>query len=203
MKLIWPGNRNTLSQAKISFPSSIEFCEIREDLDLLHIINFLAPIPYEEAFQNLLLALGISKQQKTQEQGIEEGKALFKAGKYQEAITAFNQVLTYDPNNPKALDYPGRVYGTLKDYQRALLDLDRAIALDPNFTRAYSARGTTYHYLQKYQKAPLLTSTKPFALDPNNVSARTFREQALHPPARTVQDQILRKLQIGKYSHLS
>ena len=70
--LAWK-QKHTLTGKNI-IPILYQICEIREDLDLLHIINFLAPIPYEEAFQNLLLALGISKQQKTQEQGIEGEK---------------------------------------------------------------------------------------------------------------------------------
>ena len=67
---------------------------------------------------------------------------------------------------------------------------------------AISAEAKSTILFQKYQKA-LSDFDQAIALDPNNVSARKIREQALHPPARTVQDQILRKLQIGKYSHLS
>jgi hypothetical protein len=46
---------------KLIIPLLYRQCEIRDDLDLLQIISFLEPTSYEEAFNELLIALGISK----------------------------------------------------------------------------------------------------------------------------------------------
>jgi DnaJ family protein C protein 7 len=70
----------------------------------------------------------------------EEGNALFKTGKYQEAINVYSQALQIDPSNrvtnSKILQNRALCYIKVKDYKPAIADSTRALELDPSYTKA-------------------------------------------------------------------
>lgn len=90
--------------------------------------------------------------QKTKEQWLYEGVAHRKAGRYREAIGAYNQTIIVDPKYALAYNNRGNIYSDLEEYGRAIVDFDQAIALDPNAVR-YGNRGLAYYNLKDYQHA--------------------------------------------------
>jgi len=123
---------------KLIFPLLYRHCEIRDDLDILQIISFLPPKPYEVALEELLLALGLALKkarnqldtdvtpQKTKEQWIDEGISLDGLKRYEEAITAFDQAIRLDPNNARAYSNKGISPNGLKRYEEAIAAFDQA-----------------------------------------------------------------------------
>jgi len=100
------------------------------------LVNALAPVP-----------------QKTKEQWLKEGDDHRIAGRYKEAIAAYDCAIQLDSNHALAYYNRGTTYRDLKEYQKALADYTRAIDLNPNSALAYGARGRTYYYLKDYQRA--------------------------------------------------
>ncbi len=91
--------------------------------------------------------------QRTKEQSIEEGNALFNAQRYEEAIAAYSHACKLDPKNAVAYNNRGSAYQQLKNYVQAIADYDFAIELDPKYAVAYSNRGNTYRLLRDYKQA--------------------------------------------------
>ncbi len=90
---------------------------------------------------------------KTKEQWRDEGIAHRKAGRYREAIAAYDHAISLDPNYAVAYGNRGIAYRELKEYQKALADYDRVIQLDPSYAKVYYNRGNAYQELKEYQKA--------------------------------------------------
>ena len=91
--------------------------------------------------------------QKTKEQCVDDGIAFYDAGKYKEAIEAYNNAIRLDPNYAIAYNNRGNTYDDLKEYAKAIEDYNRAIDLNPRLAEAYFNRGNTYRDLKEYTKA--------------------------------------------------
>lgn len=92
-------------------------------------------------------------QHKKNEQRMDECFALIRAGRYQEALTASEQMLRLDPNNARASRYKGVALNNLKRYQEALVALDQAIGLNPKDADAYHEKGSVLDNLKRYKEA--------------------------------------------------
>jgi len=76
-----------------------------------------------------------------QEATLARGRAAIEKGDFPQAIEAFKQVLTADPNNPEALAYMGIMLSQAGHKDGALTAFDRSLAADPNFPLALWGKG--------------------------------------------------------------
>ena len=107
-----------------------------------------------------------------------KGIELFEAGKLNEAIQAFNEVIKIQPNNQYAYFFRGVSYLKLKKYQQAKLDLDKSIVLDNSISYSYYFRGITNYLLGNKNSAitDLQTAAKLFEKDENTRMAKKSRD---------------------------
>ncbi len=115
--------------------------------------------------------------QKTKEQWIDDGIAFYDAGKYKEAIEAYNNAIRLDPNYAIAYNNRGNAYRDLKEYTKAIKDYNRAIDLNPRYAYAYYERGLICYYLNDYQRA-VQDFDYALQLDPTMTWFRSAREDA-------------------------
>jgi len=117
----------------------------------------------------LLLAPGLSAAQNVQSH-IDEGVKNSQAGRYDQALQAFDQALKLKPNDPALLTYKGIVYYARGKNDQAMKEFEAAIKLNPNFARAYYQRGMIYQSQEKYEQAVAdLTKAKSlgYGIDPD------------------------------------
>jgi tetratricopeptide (TPR) repeat protein len=84
---------------------------------------------------------------------IDQGVKSSQAGRYDQALQAFDQALKLKPNDPALLTYKGIVYYAKGNNSQAMQLFDQAIKLNPNFARAYYQRGMIYQAQEKYAQA--------------------------------------------------
>jgi tetratricopeptide (TPR) repeat protein len=68
---------------------------------------------------------------------VQAGMAYDQAGRFAEALAAFDRALALNPNHVFAWDQRGLELSELGRYQEALAAHDRALALDPNYANAW------------------------------------------------------------------
>lgn len=78
--------------------------------------------------------------------------AHLEAGKYKDAITAFSQAITQEPENAEHYVGRGDAHYALKDYATALKDYSQAITRDPKLAQAYYNRARAFGRLKEYEK---------------------------------------------------
>jgi tetratricopeptide (TPR) repeat protein len=106
-----------------------------------------------------------------------KGMALFRLGRYAEAVAAFDRCL--EPGAPAADVYRARALAEreLGRYPAALADCDRALALLPRDSRLHAVRG--WLYLAVEAPAPALAAfEEAIRLDPGNADAYSGRGHA-------------------------
>jgi serine/threonine protein kinase len=86
---------------------------------------------------------------------LQQGDTLFVAGRYKEALAAYNRALLINPND--AFVYSGRslILYKLKRYSEGLAACDYAIQLDPSFAPPYHTRGLILEKLGRLKEANL------------------------------------------------
>jgi tetratricopeptide (TPR) repeat protein len=104
------------------------------------------------ALMFLLLLAGASGAQDVQSY-IDQGITNSQAGRYDQALQAFDQALKLKPKDPALLTYKGIVYYAKGQNGQAMQLFEEAIKLNPNFGRAYYQRGMIYQNQEKYDKA--------------------------------------------------
>jgi tetratricopeptide (TPR) repeat protein len=82
-----------------------------------------------------------------------EAVELSKAGKNDEAIAKFNEVIATMPNCPECYANIGTVQTTLKKYDEAEAAYKKAIELKPDFADAYSGLANLYNAEKKFDQA--------------------------------------------------
>jgi tetratricopeptide (TPR) repeat protein len=100
----------------------------------------------------LLLLPGWSAAQ-TVQSAIDQGIKHSQAGRYDQAVQAFDQALKLKPNDPALITYKATVYYAKGNNAQALQLCEQALKLNPNFSRAYYQRGMIYQSQEKYDKA--------------------------------------------------
>ena len=100
----------------------------------------------------LLLLPGLSAAQDVQS-AIDQGIKHSQAGRYDQALQAFDQALKLKANDPALITYKGIVYYAQGQNDRALKEFEAAIKLNPSFGRAYYQRGMIYEKQEKYDQA--------------------------------------------------
>jgi tetratricopeptide (TPR) repeat protein len=76
-----------------------------------------------------------------------KGNALYKQGKYQEAIAYYDKALSIDPNHANALNNKGLSLVYLGKYQEAIEYFDKALSIDPYDVRAQDNKKIALEHL--------------------------------------------------------
>jgi Flp pilus assembly protein TadD len=87
-----------------------------------------------------------------------EGATLANAGKFDEAIAKFNEVLKEVPKCPECYIGIGHSSAAKKDYPAAETAYKKAIELDPNLIEAYSGLATIYNDQKKFDEAKAMSA---------------------------------------------
>src|SRR5260370_28449611 len=92
---------------------------------------------------------------KTKEQWLEEGKVLmFHAPiRYEEALAAFEQAISLDPNSGLAYRMKGRALHALRRHEEALAVFEQALHLDPTSVEAADGKATSLTSLHRDEEA--------------------------------------------------
>lgn len=96
-----------------------------------------------------------------------ETEALYRNGKYEEAISAINRRLYTHPKEIKSLHIRARCYEKLGNLDKALDDFNRIIDIDTRHAQAYAAIGRILFEQEFYNDAELYT-LKAASLDPED-----------------------------------
>ena len=107
---------------------------------------------------------------------LEEGKAALKAGRTNQAVEIFSQIIAIAPK-AELYYYRGVAHASNNTHAPAVRDLDKAISLKPNEPSYYLQRGMSLHQVQEYRKA-VDDFTKVLDLDPMNPYALAHRARA-------------------------
>eukprot|EP00463_Aulacantha_scolymantha_P001119 TRINITY_DN1788_c0_g1_i1.p1 TRINITY_DN1788_c0_g1~~TRINITY_DN1788_c0_g1_i1.p1 ORF type:complete len:277 (-),score=80.29 TRINITY_DN1788_c0_g1_i1:85-798(-) len=81
------------------------------------------------------------------------GNALFKNGKWADAIQEYTEAIKRNPKNHVACSNRAACYMKLMDWQRGLDDCNKCIKLDKTYVKAYIRKGRTQRFLKQYHKA--------------------------------------------------
>jgi stress-induced-phosphoprotein 1 len=116
----------------------------------------------------------------------ERGNALFKEGKFGDAIEAYSEAIKRNPVEPAYYSNRAACYIKLARFPDALKDADKCLELNPDFVKGYVRKGNAHFGLKEYHKA-LEAFDKGMRIDPNQpelkegaekVSMAMYREQA-------------------------
>jgi tetratricopeptide (TPR) repeat protein len=72
------------------------------------------------------------------------------AGRYQDALDDFQQVIRLAPNVPDGYYGSGMARLNLNQFREAVLDFEKALRLNPNFAEAYLGESSAYVSLDRY-----------------------------------------------------
>jgi tetratricopeptide (TPR) repeat protein len=104
--------------------------------------------------KNIKLRIAQNERNFTATQWFERGRDLVKQKAYNEAVTAFSEAISLNPQNSHFYYVRANIYLILRQYQYAVADLDKAIDIDPQNVSAYYKRGALYGvFLNQQEKA--------------------------------------------------
>jgi len=124
------------------------------------------------------------------EEHFNAGADLHRQGRFEEAITDYDEAIRLDPQLALAYYNRGVAYQSMGQPQRAIQDYDEAIRLDPQYAPAYVNRGIIYRNLGQPQRA-IQDYDEAIRLDPQDAPAYLNRGNAyvaLGQPQRAIQD---------------
>ncbi len=111
----------------------------------------------------------LEQEVKDRRQALEEGKRLFDAGKYEESLARFRQVLTRSPNNQEARQYAQMAENAVKGHQQEQARVQQAAQLVDGAKTAL-AEGRNEQARAKAEEI--------LALDASNADALAIRDEA-------------------------
>ena len=117
--------------------------------------------------------------QRTKEEWLARGKALYDLKRFEEALAACEQALHMDPDYAYAHSGKGLALYYLERYEEALVACERALNLDPNNAFAYSGKGAAQWGLKRYEEA-LVACEHALHLDPNNPHTYNYKGNSLY-----------------------
>jgi tetratricopeptide (TPR) repeat protein len=100
----------------------------------------------------------------------EQGTQLYKAQRYQDAISKYTEAIKLDGDNANYYYNRALCYHQLKRYEEALQDYKEVLARQRDNMEAYDSIGWIQYQLQRYDDA-LQTTNMILKLDPNNSEA--------------------------------
>lgn len=106
----------------------------------------------------------------------QKGIAYFKEGKFEEALSIFNQIISENSTETEFILYRGRTLSRMGKLSEALEDFDQLVGIEPYNTNFISDRAVVLHLLQRNDEA-LSELDRALSLDPRNpyrYSSRAF-----------------------------
>lgn len=97
----------------------------------------------------------------------EKGNALFKEGKFPDAIKCYTESIRRKPDDPRVWSNRAACYTKLTALPEALKDAEKAIEIDPTFVKAYTRKGHAQFFMKEYEKA-MATYQQGLDRDPGN-----------------------------------
>ena len=104
----------------------------------------------------------------------ELGVAYRNKGKLSEAIQAYKDALSRDPENPAVMKNLGDAFYLRKEHTQAVEQYQKALRSNPRFLQAHFSLGLAYYRLGNYQEA-LEEFETVLKLDPKDEDARKYR----------------------------
>lgn len=95
-----------------------------------------------------------------------KGWSLFRLGRNEEALIAFDEAIAKYPGLPQAYYGKGTILHLLSKHREALITLDKAIERDAYFDRAYYRKGLVLYDLEQYEEA-LVVFKQAIRISPN------------------------------------
>jgi tetratricopeptide (TPR) repeat protein len=102
---------------------------------------------------------------------IDKGFDLIKLGLVQQAIEAFKQAISINPNDAEAYRHLGVCYNRLRRCNEAIIAFRQAISINPNDAETYTHLGSAYGLLGLYQES-IDVFKQAIIINPNNANAR-------------------------------
>jgi tetratricopeptide (TPR) repeat protein len=94
----------------------------------------------------------------------------------QEALDAYNEALSFDPDYWEAWNNKGTALYHLGRYDEALDAINRSLSLNPDFPNAWNNKGLILQSLGRYQEA-LDAYDKALSINPDYTEAQSNREK--------------------------
>jgi len=125
-----------------------------------------------------------------------KGNALFKEGKWPEAIKEYTEALRRDPKNHTVYSNRATCYAKLVAFDNSLKDCEACLKLEPKFVKAWIRKGRIEHLKKQYHKA-VESFEKAMAIEPTNQELlRFYRETKMAIQMRNQEGKIDEKEQM-------
>src|SRR6266568_1323098 len=106
--------------------------------------------------------------QKTIEQWLDVGEEHFNAERFNDALTVYEQIISFDSKSANAYYGKGKVLKVLKHLPEAIAAYDQAIYLNPKFALAYIGKGDVYRDAFKNHKEALINYQQAVRVAPTS-----------------------------------
>lgn len=83
----------------------------------------------------------------------EKGNKALTENKFDEAIAAYTEAISFDGKNHVLFSNRSAAYAKAGKYEEALKDANETVQLNPTWPKGYSRKGSALSYLQKYAEA--------------------------------------------------
>ncbi len=84
---------------------------------------------------------------------VEQGKALYFEGRYEEAITFYDRATQMEPENPRAWFGRGAALARMQQMEEAIAAYDRAIQIKPDSSEVWFGKGAALAKMQRLEEA--------------------------------------------------
>jgi len=113
-----------------------------------------------------------------------EGKGLYDAGKYEEAIASFDKALEIKPKFADVWNSKGDALRGLKKYEEAVTSYDKAIEADPKNAGAWVNKGIVLRIDLSRHNDAIASFDKAIEIDPKNAGAWNHKGNVLSTLSR-------------------
>jgi tetratricopeptide (TPR) repeat protein len=110
---------------------------------------------------------------------LKKGNDLRANSQYQEALDAYNQALSLDPNYGEAWNNKGNVLYDLGRYEEALEAINKSLSINPDYAFAWNNKGLILQKIGRSQEA-LDAYDKALSINPDFTKAQSNREKLLN-----------------------
>ena len=122
----------------------------------------------KKSIEDAVLSTDISKGNATASQWLERGNQLWRLGRYEEAVQAFNEVINQKPSFDYLAFYgKSLVLLRQKKYKEAITALNQVVKFKPNFVAAWETLSLVHRELNQLDKA-LIAINKAIKHQPQN-----------------------------------
>lgn len=116
------------------------------------------------------------------------GNALFKEGKFVDALKRYEEALKRSPNDPKILNNQATTYVKLMEFNLAMSTIEKCLKIDPTNEKALLRKANIHFFLKEYHKA-IDIYTSILKKDPTNAEAKSGLEKTQRQVSASMNDQ--------------